>query len=47
MKKKLYIIEKVLWAKSIPDALRQEKKTAPNNIYVDNEWRKNNLENEK
>jgi hypothetical protein len=44
MKKKLYIIEKVLWATSIIDALKRERDTAPNNIYVDNEWRKNNME---
>lgn len=46
MKKKLYIVEKVLWATSISDALKREKTIAPNNIFIDTDWRKNHMQSE-
>ncbi|TCU78850.1 hypothetical protein EDE08_101632 [Bradyrhizobium sp. R2.2-H] len=46
MKKKLYAIEKRLWATSIKDALKREKNTPPNDIYTDPDWRRNNTDKE-
>lgn len=39
---KLYIIRKFIYARSIGDALRQEKKHKPDEIYLDDEWKRNN-----
>lgn len=41
-KVKLYVVEKFVWASSIPDALKREKQQAPHNIYLDAKWRENN-----
>lgn len=40
--KKLYIIEKFVWASSVSDALKRDKETTATSIYLDPDWRKNN-----
>jgi hypothetical protein len=47
MKKKLYVIEKFVWANSINDALKREKQLAPSNCYLDPKWRENHTTYEK
>jgi hypothetical protein len=43
---KLYVIEKFVWASSVADALKQEKKQAASNVYLDPDWRKNHTKYE-
>ena len=40
MKKKLYIVQKYVYATSIPDALKREKEIKPDDIYLDSSFRK-------
>lgn len=42
-KKKLYVVVKYIMAESIQDAFKHEKKISPDDIYVDPDWKKNNL----
>lgn len=39
--KKLFVIKKYVWAKSAHDALRLEKKTPADDVWIDEEWKKN------
>jgi hypothetical protein len=39
MKKKLFIVEKFVWATSIADAIKREKVTTPDNVYIDPKFR--------
>jgi hypothetical protein len=41
--KKLFVIRKFHPAKDIPDALKKERDARPDSVYVDEEFRKNNL----
>lgn len=41
--KKLYIVSKMVMATSIYDALKKEKNIPPDDIYIDADWKKNNL----
>lgn len=43
LKEKLYIVQKNIMAFSIIDALKKEKKVLPSDIFIDNDWKKNNL----
>ncbi len=47
MKKKLYVIEKFVWANSIGDAMKRERETPPANCYLDPKWRENHTTYEK
>lgn len=39
--KKLFIVRKYVWANDIPQALKIEKKQKPDDIWVDDDWKKN------
>lgn len=39
---KRYIVRKYIMAKSAKDALRIEKKTKPDDVWVDEDWKKEN-----
>ena len=45
MKDKLYVVRKYIKAKSAADALRKEKKSPVDEIWVDEEWRKSSKDN--
>jgi hypothetical protein len=38
---KLFVVQKYVMAKDIPDALRKEVRKHPDCVYLDEEWRKN------
>lgn len=40
--KKLYVVQKYVKARSVVEAMRLEKGIVPDDVYVDNEWRKGN-----
>lgn len=40
---KIYIVQKMVVAKSIIDALKKEKDISPNDIYLDHDWKKANM----
>lgn len=42
MKEKRYIVRKYIMAKTIQEALRKEKKTRPDDCWVDEDWAKEN-----
>lgn len=42
MKNKLFVIRKYVYAKSAIDAIRKEKKVIVDDIWLDEEWKKNN-----
>ncbi len=42
---KMLIVRKYIMASSVEEALRKEKKTKVHEIYIDDEWRKNNKDN--
>lgn len=42
MKQKRYVIRKYIMAKSASEALRKERKVRPDDVWVDDEWKKNN-----
>lgn len=42
--KKLYIIQKYIWANSIQEALKKEKGAKTDEVFFEAEWRKNNLD---
>lgn len=46
MKKKLkmFIVRKYVLAESASDALRKEHKIQPDECFIDDEWRKSNVE---
>ncbi len=39
---KMFVVRKYVMADSVEGALRKEKSTKPHEVFVDNEWRKNN-----
>lgn len=39
--KKLFCVQKYVWAKDVPEALRVEKKQQPTEIFIDSDWKKN------
>lgn len=43
IKEKLFIVQKSIMAKSITDALKKEKFVKPTDIFIDPDWKKNNL----
>ena len=38
---KLFIVKKYIWAKSAQQAIRKEKLTPVDDVWVDDEWKKN------
>lgn len=46
MKKKikLYVVTKYIYAVDIPSAIRAEKQAAPDDVYLDQDFRKGNME---
>lgn len=40
--KKRYIIRKYILASSVQEALRKERRTKPDDCWVDDEWKKEN-----
>lgn len=41
--KKLYVVQKMIYASSIREALRNEKKADVMQIFLDDDWKKNML----
>lgn len=39
--KKLYIVRKYVWAKSAPEAIKKSKDRLPDDVWVGDEFRKN------
>lgn len=37
---KLFIIKKYVWAKSAQHALKKEKNTPPDDVWIDEDWKK-------
>lgn len=42
-KEKMFIVTKIVMAKSIYEALKKEKNVVPTDVYIDQDWKKNNL----
>ena len=42
--KKLFVIQKYVWADDIPDALKKEKRTPVDDCYIDNDFKKASVE---
>lgn len=42
---KLFVVRKFVKATSVADALRKEKKTPVDEIFIDDDWRKNEIDN--
>ena len=42
-KEYLYVVQKTIMAKSIPEALKKEKNVRPTDIFIDSDWKKNHL----
>jgi hypothetical protein len=40
--KKRYIVRKYVMAQSAADAIKQERKRSPDDVWIDEEWMKNN-----
>jgi hypothetical protein len=40
---KLFIIRKYIIAKSAADAIKKDRKTPPDDVWMDEDWRKENL----
>lgn len=38
---KLFVVRKYVRAKSVSDALKKERKVPIDDVYIDDEWRKN------
>lgn len=38
--KQLYIVRKYIWAKNAQQAIKLDKKFLPNDVWVDDEWKK-------
>lgn len=47
MKKKLkmFIVRKYIKAESVADALRKERRTPPDDVFIDDDWRKAQKDN--
>lgn len=43
MNKKLFIVKKYVYATSAKDAIKKEKETQVDDVWVDEEWKKNQL----
>ncbi len=41
--KKLFIVRKFIFAISAKDAIKKDKSTPPDDVYVDEDWKRNNL----
>jgi len=41
---KLFVVQKYVWAKDIPDALKKEKSTKVDDCYIDNDFKKASTE---
>lgn len=41
LQNKLFIVKKYVWAKSAHDAIKKESKQAPDDVWIDEEWKKN------
>ena len=37
---KMFVVRKYIMASSAKDALRKEKKTEPDDVYIDTDWQK-------
>jgi len=46
-KKKLFIIRKYIYADSAFQALKKDKKTAADECWIDDDWKKNNMQEER
>jgi hypothetical protein len=44
-KQKLFIVKKYILATSASDAIRKEKNIKPDDVWVDDDWRKGNKDN--
>ncbi len=41
MIKKLYVVRKYIWAESADEAIKKDKRTPVDDVWVDDEWKKN------
>lgn len=39
-KQKMYVVKKFIMANSVPDAIRKERKTPVDSVWIDEEWSK-------
>lgn len=44
--KKLFVIKKYIYAKDVTEAIRIDKTRKPDDIWIDEEWKKMNTEHE-
>ena len=44
MKEKLFVIKKYIKARSAQEALRKDRDTKPDDVWIDDEWKKGNSE---
>lgn len=42
-KKYLYVVQKTVMARTIVEALILEKNIKPSDVFIDSDWKKNNL----
>lgn len=42
MKDKLFVVKKFIMAKSVKDALKKERNTPVDSVWIDDEWAKGN-----
>jgi hypothetical protein len=42
--KKIFVVEKFIWAEGIADAVKQEKRQPPGKVYLHGKWFENNLQ---
>lgn len=47
MKNKLYIVRKFIMAESAAQAIKRDKVTEVDEVWVDEKWKENNMSNEK
>ncbi len=47
IKDKLYILKKYIFAKNLAEVIKKEKDVTPDDIWIDEDWRKNMMEAEK
>ena len=43
-KERVYIVQKYVKAKDIPEAIKKEKKQNPDEVFLDSDWKKTNLD---
>ncbi len=39
--KKLFVVKKYIWAANASDAIKKDRATPPDDVWIDEEWKKN------